>query len=609
MTDDLDQTSIQPPGPSAPSPNPSRPVAQAPDVPAEQVQTTTVMPNGDRKRWLIAAGVVGVLVIASALAVSLFTGRAANAIVLGYVPTDSIMYGEIRMDLPGDQRANVGSFLAKFPGFADQSTIETKIDEVLDRLVGGATDGQQAFSSDIKPWFGGEIGFSVGALPDPSAMTTDPSAMDDARALVLVSVKDEAAAKAWFDGVIAENGVTTATESYGGATITTSSADEHGAFALLDGKVAVVGDIASVKAAVDTKGASGFDSDGNVKTALTATTGDHVGFVYVALRPLMEWSSKAGGAEVFGMEPGGALSALVPEWAAFALRVEGDGLVMESLGPKTDANDVGESRTSPVADHVPANAIALAISHDYGKGLLKLLDTYRSIPEFKSTVDTVDQALGVLGGPDAAIGWIGDAGIVVAQTDTGVDGGLIIAPTDRAAAERLFTSLRTLVSLGGSSAGISLRDETYAGQTITIVDLGDVRDLAALGGVPTDDLGVDVPTGQVELAYAITDQVVILGSGPGFVQHVLDTNPATSIASNDRYKALVGRVGQGAGIGFLDITAIRGLIETAIVRTGAIDATEYEQEYKPFLEPFDAVISSTSVRDGLFRTKAIVTVK
>lgn len=609
MTDDLEQTTIHPPAASAPSPDPSSPGAQAPNVLASQVPTTTVMPNGDRKRWLIAAGVVGVLVIASALAVSLFTGRAANAIVLGYVPTDSIMYGEIRMDLPGDQRANVGSFLSKFPGFADQSTIETKIDEVLDRLVGGATDGEQAFSSDIKPWFAGEIAFSVGALPDPSAVSADPSAMGDARALLLVSVKDEVAAKAWFDAIIAEHGVTTATESYGGATITTSTGPDHGAFALLDGKVAVVGDVASVKAAVDTKGASAFGSDANVKTALGSTTGDHVGFVYVALRPLVEWSSQAGGAQVFGMEPGGALSGLVPDWAAFALRVEGDGLVMESLAPTTDATDVGASRTSPVADHVPANAIALAISHDYGKGIQKLLDTYRSIPDLKATVESIDQALGVLGGPEAAIGWIGDVGVVVTQTDTGVDGGLIIVPTDRAAAERLFTSLRTLVSLGGSTAGISLRDETYAGQTITIVDLGDVKDLAALGGVPTDDLGVDVPTGHVELAYAITDQVVVIGSGPGFVQHVLDTTPATSIASNDRYKALVGRVGQGAGIGFLDLTAIRGLVETAVVRLGVTDVSEYEQEYKPFLEPFDAVITSTSVKDGISHTEAIVTVK
>lgn len=612
MTDDLEQTTIKPPDPSGASPNSypgSAPAAPAANVLGSQVQTTTVMPNGDRKRWLIAAGVVGVLVVLSALAVSLFTGRAANATVLGYVPADSIMYGEIRMDLPGDQRAAVGSFLSKFPGFADQSTIETKIDEVLDRLIGGATDGEQAFSSDIKPWFGGEVAFSVGSLPDPAAVSTDPSAMDGGHALALVSVKDAVAAKAWFDSIIAEHGLTTSTESYGSATIVTSGGPDGGAYALLDGKVAVVGDVASVKAAVDTKGAGGFVSDANVKAALGSTSGDHVGFVYVALRPLLEWSTKVGGAEVLGMEPGGALTGLAPDWAAFALRVEGDGLVMESLAPVTAGNDVGASRSSAVADHVPANAIAVSISNDYGQGLLKLLDTYRAMPQLKPTIDSLDEALGVLGGPDAAVGWIGDVGVAVTQTETGVDGGLIIVPTDHAAAERLFTSLRTLVSLGGATAGITLRDEMYAGQMITIVDLGDAGDLAALGGVPTSDLGVDLPTGHVELAYSITDDIVVIGAGPGFVQHVLDTTAATSIASNDRYKALVGRVGQGAGIGFLDIAAIRGLIESSIVRMGVTDVTQYEQEYKPFIEPFDAVITSTSVKDGISRTRTIITIK
>ena len=45
------------------------------------------------------------------------------------------------------------------------------------------------------------------------------------------------------------------------------------------------------------------------------------------------------------------------------------------------------------------------------------------------------------------------------------------------------------------------------------------------------------------------------------------------------------------------------------MRLGVTDVSEYEQEYKPFLEPFDAVITSTSVKDGISHTKAIVTVK
>jgi len=604
MTDDLDQTAIVPQETYEPAGDAAPAAAVVPP------QTTA---RGGRYRWAIAVGAVALVVAASALALSLFTGRAANAVVLGYVPNDSIMYGEARLDLPGDQRAALGSFLSKFPGFADQSAIDTKIDEILDRVVGGATDGDQAYSSDIKPWFGGELAFSVGALPDPSALESpDAAAMEDARFLILASIKDEAAAKAWFDSVVAESGATTSTESYGGASLTliTGEGQHRGAYALLGGKVAVAGDVASVKAAVDTNGTGAFGGKAEVKAALVSTSGDHVGFVYLALRPLLEWSSQLGGSEVPGLEAGGVLAGMVPDWAAFALRVEGDGLVMEALAPQTDGNTVGDARTSPVADHVPGNAIALSISHDYGKAILKLLDTYRSDPSLEPTVESIDQALGVLGGADAAVGWIGDFGIAVTGSDAGVDGGIVIVPTDRPTAERLFTSLRTLISLGGLAAGVTVRDEPYAGTTITIVDLGDLAGLGALGGVAPDMLGAGgLPTGHLELAYAITDQVVVLGAGPNFVEHVLDTTAATAIASNERYKTLVARIGQGAGIGFADVTAIRNLIERALLDAGAAERAEYEENIKPFLEPFDAVVASNSVKDDVVRSRVIVTVK
>jgi hypothetical protein len=606
MTDDLERTTIEPPEPYEPADPTTRP-----NVLTSQV-VVPPSPRSGRGRWAIAMAVVAAVAVATAFAISLFTGRASNAVVLGYVPGDSIMYGEVRMDLPGDQRAALGQFLSRFPGFADQSAIEGKVDEVLDRLVGSATNGDQAFSSDIKPWFGGELAFSVGALPDPSTLSgSDPAAMADARALFLVSVKDAAAAKAWIDSVVASSGGTTSAESYGGANLTLLSAEggHEAAYAILDGKVAVIGDVASVKAAVDTKGAGSFATTANLKTAIDSTSGDHVGFVYVALRPIVEWSSQVSGSEVAGLS-GGALSSFVPDWAAFAMRIEGDGLVLETITQKPAGLDLGENRTSPIADHVPGSAIALSISHDYGKGILKTLDTYRADPKLKSAIDTVDQAMGVLGGTQAAIGWIGDLGATVTRTDAGVEGGVVIVPTDRAAAERLFTSLRTLVSLGGSTMGITVRDETYAGTTITIVDLGDLASLAGQAGLAPDTLGSgQLPTGHVELAFAITDQVVVLGSGPGFVRSVLDTTSATSIAANDRYKALLARVGPGAGIAYADITAIRGLIESAMVNADPSELARYETDVKPFLVPFDAVIGSSTVKDDVFHSRVIVTVK
>lgn len=604
MTDDLDQTTISPQGTYEPAPDAAPAASVLPPDPASR---------GARRRWAIAVGVIGVVVVASAFAFSLFTGRAANAVVLGYVPEDSIMYGEIRMDLPGDQRANVGAFLSKFPGFADQSTLETKIDEVLDRIVGAASAGSQTFSQDLKPWFAGEVAFSVGALPDPGAISgTDPSAMGDARFLLLVSVKDEPLARAWFDAGLSESGATTSTESYGGATLTLidPEAGPQGAYAILGGKVAVVGDATSVRAAVDTNGGSAFAAKPEPQAALDATTGDHVGFVYLALRPLLDWSSQLAESGVAGTMPSEALLGMVPDWGAFALRVEGDALLMEAIAPRPTTQPAETTnRASTLADHVPGNAVALSISHDYGRGLLQTLDTYRSEPALAEVVDALDQAIGFLGGPEAAIGWIGDFGITVTRNSDSLEGGLIVAPADGAAAGRLFTSLRTLVSLGGGTMGITVRDEAYAGTTITIVDLGDLTDLAGQAGVPSDMLGTEPPVGRVELAYALTDEVIILGSGPGFVRRVLDTTAESSLASTDRYKRLIDRAGPGSGVAFADLTAIRELFESALAANEPADMATYEREIKPFLTPFDTLVATTSVDGDLNRSTTIVTVK
>jgi hypothetical protein len=156
-----------------------------------------------------------------------------------------------------------------------------------------------------------------------------------------------------------------------------------------------------------------------------------------------------------------------------------------------------------------------------------------------------------------------------------------------------------------------VRDEPYGGATVTTIDLGDIGSLAGLAGIPPDAFGTGsaLPSGHVELAYAVTDQIVVMGSGPGFVKHVLDTTAATSIASTDRYKALSGRIGSGTGVVFVDIAAIRGLIETAVAGADPSAVAGYEQGVKPYLAPFDALIVSGSVKGDVTSSKFIITVK
>ena len=115
-------------------------------------------------------------------------------------------------------------------------------------------------------------------------------------------------------------------------------------------------------------------------------------------------------------------------------------------------------------------------------------------------------------------------------------------------------------------------------------------------------------TGSLEIAFAMTDDVVVIGSGPGFVKHVLDTTNATSLASDQQFKDAAGRTGPGTGATFVDITAIRLLIEKAMADDPA-SLARYEADVKPFLTPFDALFASSSVDGELTDSSVTITVK
>jgi len=111
------------------------------------------------------------------------------------------------------------------------------------------------------------------------------------------------------------------------------------------------------------------------------------------------------------------------------------------------------------------------------------------------------------------------------------------------------------------------------------------------------------------LAWAVTDNLVVIGSGPEFVKHVLDTTDATSLASNDRYKALMDRVGAGTGSLFVDIAGVRDLAEGVMGDLDAASLKQYQTDVKPYLAPFDALVASSSVGGDLTSSKVIITVK
>jgi len=311
-----------------------------------------------------------------------------------------------------------------------------------------------------------------------------------------------------------------------------------------------------------------------------------------------------------------ALVGLTPDWAAFRLRADSDALVMDSAMPHVDAAPgPDQNRTNGVAAFAPPSTIALSAGNDYGKTLVETIALYRKDPALAEAFKSVDEAAGMLGGLDESVGWMGDTGIVVATTGDSIEGGIVSIPADAAAGRQLLTTLRSFATLAGGQYGISVHDEDHAGTTITILDLGTAESLSglagSLGGVPLpDDATSKLPGGHVEISYAATDGVVVIGSSPAFVGHVLDAGAGQSLADDARFSGLVGRVGSaGTGVAFVDIAAVRGLVEGHLSDASAAERAEYEESIKPFLTPFDAFIATGTTSDELEQQHALITVK
>jgi Protein of unknown function (DUF3352) len=603
---------------TAPLGEPTPPVVTAPVSP-DGVAVEPPRKRG-RLRWAAAAAVIAVVVLVSAAAAFVLTSGASTAAILGYVPADSVAYGELRLDLPGDQKQAVGQFLSTFPGFKDQAALDTKLDEVLDRLVAEASTDEQTFTKDIKPWFDGEIGFAVGALPAATELTDPAKAAADTRALVLLSIKDAALAQTWFEGVLTESGTTSTTQTYDGVELTVASEPSmpgaQGAFGIVNGKVAVIGDLASVHAAIDTDGTSGLAGDPAFDAATAAIDADHLGFVYVHLRSILD-RVMAAAPTTDGPAVSASMLALVPDWVATGFRVEDDALVLDAIAPhNAEAPGPDTNHANGVADWAPPTTIVMAAANDYGATLRETIALYRQDPALKDAFTSVDQAAGLLGGLDAALAWIGDAGVVVNQDGTAIEGGLVAIPTDSAAATQFLTTIRGIASLGGATAGITVRDETYGDATITVIDLGSPQDLVGMAGalsggnLPTDPSMLPLPSGDIEIAYAVTDKVVVIGSGPDFVKSVLDAGAGASLADDARFASLVDRVGkEHTSLTFVDIAAIRGLVEGMMASVPGVDRTEYETSIQPFLAPFDAAVAANSVGTDVDTSRFVITVK
>jgi len=545
-------------------------------------------------RWGVALVVVALLVgVVSVGAVLLASGAATSAIE-GWIPSGTVVYLEGRADLPGDQRQNVGAIIAKFPGFKDQASLDAKIDLALDQVL---QKSGISWTTDLKPWVAGEVGVAVtrdlldlasAAQKDPSSVTTP-----DRGAVILASVKDAAAATAW---VAKQAGGTPATVTYGDGQLTTVQKNGMSLAWAVRANVLIIGPEVSVKAALDTKGASPVAASSSFVAARKAAPSAYLGFGYLDTKSLFD--ALLGMAGSTGKVPqaclGNALAAL-PDWSAGFAHAADGALVMDQVAPVASSAPASgpapKDTASAIAARLPAGTLVALEGRQTGPALVALWSGIQAgiacDPSLKGALDQVDTALAAVGGIESLAGWAGDAAIAVTRDGTTWGGGLAAIATDPAGAKRTLNQLKAALALAGGSSGITYTEQAYAAGTIAVVTL------------PATS-GVAVP------ALAATAQGDLFAVGTlDFVKSVLDTTAGGGLAAQPGYSRAVDLAG-GAGVvdAYVNITGLREGLEVLIP---AADKANYDTNVKPFLEPFDAVAAVVKA-PAATRTSRIVLV-
>jgi hypothetical protein len=517
------------------------------------------------------------------------------------MPTDTVSYSEYRLDLPGDQRAKMAAFLGKFPGFADPSTMQTKLYEVFDRILRAASKDKQTYTANIEPWFGGQIAMGSGPIARPTQTSTGASPLGNS-GLFVVTVKDKTKATDWLKLTIGNSLTETA---YNGTTIygIGGGGADAGFSVIVTDKVMLLGTDTAVRAAFDSNGAGKLADNAEFKAAFGTVSRDYVSFSYTGVRGLLQSivSMAGAGSGLDKTTVDDELLSMVPAWEASTLRFENDALVGDAAYPRIDIGYDAKNKRSSLIGHAPPGTIFYAESHDIGPALNALIGRLRKLPDLREPFKQIDAAVGVAGGFDGLFGWWGDAAVAVSKgADGSIGGGLLIQPTDAAAAKRTFDTLRSFLVLAGGNSGITLKDVAHGDATITVIDFSAAAQSS--GRLPA---GV-----KAEIAYTVTNDVVVIGYGEAFVAAVLDAGPGPSLADDSRVVDLVKRVGQdNIGLAFVDVRAIRDLVEPLVKNLAPADKwAYYEKEIRPYLLPFDAFVSAARVDGDLDRLTQLVTV-
>ena len=459
---------------------------------------------------------------AAFIAAHLLLFSAATDRAAALAPASSALYVNVYLQPSAGQQMNLGGLIGRLPGFADDASLDEKVDQVVQNLIGGTGID---YRQHVKPWLGDQV--AVAAWPtggDPTAPT----------AVVIAEVRDRAAADAAVADLASQGGASFTAQTYEGVELQVS---DSGTYAFV-GEMLVIGQVAAaVEAVVDVQGGADALADrADFRTTMSDLAADHLASVFVDLAALAESTGTAD-----------QLSSV--STAAAALVAEPDGLRLSGSAPfDMDAASASAgagfalgSEPSSLVDWMPEETVAELVVFGLGQALESAEEAAAATPQGQEVIGTLDtfRALAAFGlGIDIDADLLPLLDREVGIAITGFDGTLpsgqiLLRPEDPdAAAETLGRVVDSLTQALGATERVETVGDTEV-TTLTVPDIG-------------------------EVAFAVTDGIVILGLGTDDVAGALEAHAdGTGLATTDAYTRTFGVAGERAGNeAFVDIGVI-----------------------------------------------------
>ena len=516
----------------APNPTPATPSPAAP------------RPAGRARgpwRWLVAVAATALLVVSgSGLAAFAQSGAGASRGPI-FLPADTSIYIEARLDLPAGQEEALAGFLTAFPGFADPGSFRQRIDEMLDGLLSDGTDGALTYTRDIKPWMTGEIGLGLVGLAEAVAEDRDPDM------LAGVAISDRAAADAFVTTVFAmsDGGVTE--EAHGNTNIVT---DGTTAVAVTDQFLVLGTSPDLVRTAIDVLAgeAPSLAEQAGFSTAFARVPAGHLAAAYVdfaSFRGLIEAAMAQGDPAMAEMMGAGMLDQL-PLDMSMHLVAGPDALTLQAYitpAPGSTTPGMGES---DLAQRFPDSTQLFLETRELGAALESGLSQLLTMAQ-EGDAESIAGIEELLGEPlPTFFDFVGDAALGAALSDGQLRLGLAAEVSDEEiAAERIDRLLGFIrLAASGGDGEVAVTESEVDGVTVTSIAFP----AEAAGG----DLPVDIGD---SLSVALAEGILYLGLGD-FVSQALDQDAATSLGSAAGYLGALAEETSNGGVVYVDVGAL-----------------------------------------------------